>query len=66
MKDIKNTIHQSDANLKESSDELKELDEFVPLTTQPSLAENEDDARHEVIGNDNQQKEVVVPIMPLV
>lgn len=67
MKDVHNPTSQSDADLlEEVSDELSEFDEFTPLTTQPPLSDDADDARHEIIGNNKAQKEVVVPIMPLV
>lgn len=57
----------TDITANDVQQELVQENDLVALTTSLELTNQEEDVRHQVINADNDaQKEIVVPVMPLV
>lgn len=57
----------TDITVNDVQQELVRENDLVALTTSLELTNQEEDVRHQVINADNDaQKEIVVPVMPLV
>lgn len=75
FKDKDSSIHakpdtaiDADSTPEEVRDEAQKEDheDFVSLSSEPVLTNDEEDASHQIIEQDRQDQEVVVPVMPLV